>query len=325
MGQDEAEPPLRVQKAETFFDEGHVDVIVSLPGGDEGGLVELDLQRRPLLHRLDADVGRIADDGVETTFLFTPTRTLPRRGGGNSHFEDLRKLLFPVETVDPVLILVAQQVELRAVVEIRTDQGVSAADVPGKVGESALLEELDLVRQGLPALPLQDLEEERELRHLDGLGVDVHAVDAVQQNPLAFRGGQPPFAACGLIENRPPPLRPLLRSARHIAVPVPVEEALVGLDQERAGAASGVEDPEPVGPGEGPAFKEAADRFLDDIIDDVFRGVEDAARLLHLRFVFHLRLVAGGEADDLAEELLIHPPEDVGGKNGEFIRGIGVI
>jgi hypothetical protein len=35
--------------------------------------------------------------------------------------------------------------------------------------------------------------------------------------------------------------------------------------------------------------------------------------------------VAGGEADDLAEELLIHPAEDVGGQNGEFIRGIRVV
>jgi hypothetical protein len=35
--------------------------------------------------------------------------------------------------------------------------------------------------------------------------------------------------------------------------------------------------------------------------------------------------VAGGEADDLAEELLVDPAEDVCGENGEFIRGIRLV
>ena len=46
----------------------------------------------------------------------------------------------------------------------------------------------------------------------------------------------------------------------------------------------------------------SSDRLLDDVIHDVGGRVVDAARLLDLRFLLDLGLVAGGEADDLAEE-----------------------
>ena len=62
---DEAEAAFRIQERESLLDEDHVDVVVPLPGRGKGGLVEFHLQGRPLLHRLDADVGRVPDDGVE--------------------------------------------------------------------------------------------------------------------------------------------------------------------------------------------------------------------------------------------------------------------
>ena len=49
-------------------------------------------------------------------------------------------------------------------------------------------------------LAFQDLEQQRELGDLDGLRVDVHAVDVVEQDALSLGGGQPPVAAAALVE-----------------------------------------------------------------------------------------------------------------------------
>ena len=53
--------------------------------------------------------------------------------------------------------------------------------------------------------------------------------------------------------------------------------------------------------------------LLHDIFHDVLWGVEDPARLLHFRLLLHLRLVPVREPDHLAEELLVHLAEDLGG------------
>lgn len=65
--------------------------------------------------------------------------------------------------------------------------------------------------------------------------------------------------------------------------------------------------------------------MVDDIIHDVRRRVIHTAGLSDLRLVLHLGLVPGGEADDLAQELLVDLTEDVGADHGEGIRAIGIV
>ena len=65
--------------------------------------------------------------------------------------------------------------------------------------------------------------------------------------------------------------------------------------------------------------------LLDDVVDDVGGRVVDAAGLLDLRLVLDHGAVAGGQADDLAEELLVDLAEDVGGQDGELVGAVGVV
>jgi len=114
---------------------------------------------------------------------------------------------------------------------------------------------------------------------------------------------------------------------------VPVEEELVGADEEGAGAAGGVEDGEGgVHLGRfgfeefyGAVFQEFADGVLDDVIDDVGGGVVNAAGFFDFGFVFDFGAVGFGEGDDFAEELFIDLTEDVGGEDGEFVGGVGIV
>ena len=65
--------------------------------------------------------------------------------------------------------------------------------------------------------------------------------------------------------------------------------------------------------------------MFDDVIDDVGGGVEDAAGFLDFGFVFDDGMVAGGQTDDLAEELFIDLAEDVGRQDGKFVGAVGVV
>ena len=65
--------------------------------------------------------------------------------------------------------------------------------------------------------------------------------------------------------------------------------------------------------------------FLDDVVHDVGGRVVDAAGLLDLGLFLDLGAVAGGEADDLAEELLVHLAEDVGREDGELVGDFGIV
>ena len=65
--------------------------------------------------------------------------------------------------------------------------------------------------------------------------------------------------------------------------------------------------------------------FFDDVVDDVGRRVVDAAGLLDLGLVLDLGLMAGREADHLAEELLVDLPEDVGRQHRELVGALGVV
>ncbi len=72
-------------------------------------------------------------------------------------------------------------------------------------------------------------------------------------------------------------------------------------------------------------FEELADGLLDDVVHDVGGGVVDAAGLLDFGLFLDLGVVAGGQADDLAEELLVDLAEDVGGQDGELVGAVGIV
>ncbi len=61
-----------------------------------------------------------------------------------------------------------------------------------QVGQRPLVEELQLLVERLAGLPFQHFEQQGELGDLHRLGVDVHAVDVVQEDALALGGGEPP-------------------------------------------------------------------------------------------------------------------------------------
>jgi hypothetical protein len=63
----------------------------------------------------------------------------------------------------------------------------------------------------------------------------------------------------------------------------------------------------------------------DDVIDDVCRRVVNATRFADFRLLFNLRLMSRRERDDLAEELLVNLPENVGGNETEDVRTFGII
>ena len=65
--------------------------------------------------------------------------------------------------------------------------------------------------------------------------------------------------------------------------------------------------------------------MLDDVIDDVGGRVEYAAGFLDFGLVFDDGMVTGGQADDLAQELLVDLPEDIGGQDGKFVGAVGVV
>src|ERR1035438_10516371 len=128
---------------------------------------------------------------------------------------------------------------------------------------------MEQAEDGLEALlgfALEDFEQEREFRGLDGLGVNVHAEDVVQENAFALGDGESPVAGADLDEDRLGAFGPFLGVVLGVEVAVPSEEVLVGADQEGAGTASGVENFEFGGLFGGLAFEEVADGGLDNVV-----------------------------------------------------------
>ena len=74
---------------------------------------------------------------------------------------------------------------------------------------------------------------------------------------------------------------------------MPVEQVLIGADEEGAAAAGGVEDAQFGGLGGRLAFEQGADGVLDDVVDDVGRRVIDAAGFAHFGFFFDAHGAAG--------------------------------
>ena len=199
-------------------------------------------------------------------------------------------------------------------------------------------------------LALQDLEEQRELGDLHGLGVYVHAVDVGEEDPLPLGSGQPPGALTpnpspsrgrgetGAVQARVAALGVLLGTVLDVLLLVPVEEVLVRAEEERPRPARGVEHAqraqfgrplpglrEPAHLVGRLALQEHSHRVLDDVVHDVRRGVVDPACLAHLGLCLDHRAVARGEPDDLAQELLVHLAQDVGGQDGELVRAVRVV
>ena len=65
--------------------------------------------------------------------------------------------------------------------------------------------------------------------------------------------------------------------------------------------------------------------MLHDIVHDVGGGVVNATRLPHLGLLFHLGPVSRGEANDLAQELLVHLAKDICRQHGELVRAVGIV
>ena len=213
--------------------------------------------------------------------------------------------------------------------------------LPPRSGRARSWNSESCVADGLLVFAFQHLEQQRELGHFDGLRVDVHAVDVVEQDALALGGGQLPtrrprawqsFGDCGRSDRRSCALAHFLRVVGDVPVAVPVQQVLVGAEQERAGAAGGVErcaaarlcrrlDRRAVLSGP----EQRAHGVLDDVIDDVGGRVEDAAGFFDFGLFFHHGVVPGGQADDFAQELLVDLAEDVGGQHRELVRAVGVV
>src|SRR5215211_3855186 len=198
--------------------------------------------------------------------------------------EDLRESNLPVEGVDPLILLVIQHCRLFAMVEISTDERVAALDVVVEIGKRPLLEHPELRGERRFGLAFEHFEEQRELGDLDGLRVYVHAVDVVEEDALLLVYGEVPLAAVALVELS----GPLPGAVLDVAVAVPVEEVLVGPDQERPGPTRRIHYPESARPAARSgtlAFQELPDGLLDDVVHDVGRRVVDAARLADLRLL----------------------------------------
>jgi len=110
-----------------------------------------------------------------------------------------------------------------------------------------------------------------------------------------------------------------------VPLAVVVQQALVRAQQERPGAAGGVENPQLVDLPGRLALDELTDGLLDDVIHDVGGGVVDAARPFDLRLLLHFGPVGRSQTDDLAQELLVHLAQDLGGEHREFVGGLGVV
>src|SRR5437588_1561000 len=148
---------------------------------------------------------------------------------------------------------------------------------------------------------------------------------------LCYR--ETPFALIGEIEAGALPLCVFLSSVRNIMVPIPVEETLVHLNEERARAACGINDPDGCGFGFGGfaanvayrfAFQNPTERLADDVADDVGRRVVNTACLLDFWLFLNSRRLPG-QGDDFPEKLLINLPQNVGWQYRKFIGALWVI
>ena len=179
-------------------------------------------------------IGRISDDGVEAAFPFRC-----RRDGGSAAFSFLFRVAVAAvqrhaghgvvtggrgflqfagggpcagrfggippcqsKTLMRYCSLLVEQVHLRLPVEISGPMSeLPHLTLSPRSGRARSCEK----RRGSTALPgfaFQDLEQQGELGDLDGLRVNVHAEDVVQENPFALGDGELPAPAGSLDDGR---------------------------------------------------------------------------------------------------------------------------
>jgi len=126
---------------------------------------------------LNSHIRRIPDHRVESPLL-----------------HDLRERPVPVKGVDTLHRLRIIQRRLHIGVDVRPDERVPALDILVETWQRPLFEEFELLRDIFLALFFEDLQEQRELSNLHGLGVDVHAVNVIQQDPFSLGNRQLPIA-----------------------------------------------------------------------------------------------------------------------------------
>ncbi|OQB27926.1 MAG: hypothetical protein BWY13_00109 [Euryarchaeota archaeon ADurb.Bin190] len=136
---------------------GHAVVDPVVPG-------EVILQ---LSQALLPDIGRIADHRIKSAPL-----------------ENFRKTSFPVKGIDLPYLLIAH---IRMIIIIVVaDERVAALDVITQVRQGPLFEVAQQAADALPALALQDFQQQGEFGHLHRLRIDVYSVDAALQNALSL-------------------------------------------------------------------------------------------------------------------------------------------
>ncbi len=65
--------------------------------------------------------------------------------------------------------------------------------------------------------------------------------------------------------------------------------------------------------------------MLDDVVYDVGGRVVDAAGLLDLGLLLDLGAVAGGQPDDLTEELLVDGPQNISADYRELVGALRIV
>ncbi len=128
--------------------------------------------------RLKHPIRRIADDGVEAAAV-----------------HDGLEFVGPVEGVEFEAGFVVERGEIRLGVKIGADEAIAALDVVAEVGEDAV--EIELPAAEFAGFAFEDFEEQRKLGDLDGLGVDIHAVEVGDEDAFALGGGELPVAGGG--------------------------------------------------------------------------------------------------------------------------------
>ena len=128
------------------------------------------------------------------TKVYAPRRISNHRVEATG-FHNFRELGIPIENVDTVALFVVEEAHLLVFVKVRADEGVAAFDVVAEVGEGARAEELEVLADGFFGFTFENFQQKAQLGDFDGLAVDVHAVDVVEQNALFLLRGQEPLAA----------------------------------------------------------------------------------------------------------------------------------
>src|SRR5450830_456754 len=309
--QDVAQAAVIIQQTQALLDEDGIQVIVALAGRLVFSLVVLGLDWVELLERLDADIRRVAEHDVEAAM---GVEDLLKSGGA-----------LPVEGIDAVARVVVDKQALGLVtVEVGTDEGVAALDVGFQLGEQALAAAPGEQLGSLGGLALQQPQGQGQFGDLDRLVVDVHAVDVVGQDAALLIDGEA-IISCARLGDAVVFER--FGAVRVLGVPVqvPAEQLVICSQQEAAGTAGGVEDMQLLDLGWGRLLECLPDGMVHDVLHDIPWGVVDAAGFLDFGLFLHLDAVLGGEADGLAQKLLIDVAQDGDVQHRELVGALRVV